>query len=139
MFRRQTMQAPFERMKKAGQRKFLCPLFISIPHRPCGCLKAGSVRDRYTALSDHILACRSICRWAVCRLKVNADFCPMRKKSWNRRRRSLRVISRMPEYMWPRPAVRSVPTRAKKVRAFSMLRLVTDTVMLVHYASSRYV
>lgn len=34
-------------MKKAGQRKFLCPLFICVPHRPYGCLEASSVGDRH--------------------------------------------------------------------------------------------
>lgn len=34
-------------MKNRGQRKFLCPLFLPIPHRPCGCLKSGSVGDRH--------------------------------------------------------------------------------------------
>ena len=33
--------------KNRGQRNFLCPLFIPIPHRSCSCLKAIAVRDHH--------------------------------------------------------------------------------------------
>lgn len=43
-----------------GQRKFLCPLFIPIPHRSCSCLKAIAARDCHAVRTSGSSRCPAL-------------------------------------------------------------------------------